>query len=246
MDGASRMECRNCKKILNIEEFYEHIMNAKKEECEFCEIQNMGETIDRLEFEKIKLELSKTRESLQKLEETKKETENSLKAEIKFLITKLMKKTGLDQTSEKTPENRPFRSISSNIQCESRNAGTIKTARESKNLNSHYVRSTMDVDTEKTMKKSPLKSYNSPNSTFKNVIVKVTQENSRPKSRVKSVPRITVTGRYKKKVDLEESDITEGTITRTDENIFLEENEGKNLPMRMSVARATGKIKNIY
>jgi len=78
VDSASYMECKNCKVLFSVEEFWEHTISNIK--CNF----SLTSGIDLL-----KNELKEIKEKYTELKESSKETEVSLKTEIKYLLSKL-------------------------------------------------------------------------------------------------------------------------------------------------------------
>ena len=74
------MECKKCKRFFIVEEFWEHVIPELS-----CKHNTQSE------LDALKIECKEAKEKLAKLEETTADNEVSLKAEIKFLLGKLMK-----------------------------------------------------------------------------------------------------------------------------------------------------------
>lgn len=94
VDSASSMECRNCKSLLHVEAFWEHVASGVK--CAFSPLSGI---------DALKSELREVKEKYERLKEGSAETEVSLKTEIKYLLSKLM---------QFEPDERALKSLPSN------------------------------------------------------------------------------------------------------------------------------------
>ncbi len=244
VDSASRMECRHCKRLLQTECFLDHIFggtpcsgsgadsnpeeekgeNMPRKMEESLPAKEMARKAEKAEQERDKMlleldhartELRTAKEKCREAEDAKNEAEMSLKAEIKFLISKLMRTQGgksvlADRAGGNT--QRQLRSISTNC------------ARE--NVPANVVRSTIDyekpkltkrctsrprVDTARTATRAVMQL--SPNTTLRNHMVVTTQARGQGEK---------MTSRGATAVDISYSDVTEGTHTQADDMVIIE------------------------